>query len=195
MLVMSMTEATLRFARGAQRGDAHAVWTNLHAEFERNTRANKLNLRKQLYECCGDKHLSLSDLVNKIDVLSSRLEFLGEEVRDKEKLAVLLCAASRNFDPVVAILELSDETTPILYSFAVEKLKDFDTRSSGRHRERTHDTNGGRALAVRAPPQLSEVVCYNCQSKGHYARNCPVLQDKAIQQVQADVVRRQSQSW
>ena len=50
MLVMSLTDATIKFARDAKPGDARTVWENLSTEYERNTRFNKINLRRQLYE-------------------------------------------------------------------------------------------------------------------------------------------------
>ena len=43
MLVMSMTDASIKFARDAKPGDAKAVWDNLTAEYERNTRFNKIS--------------------------------------------------------------------------------------------------------------------------------------------------------
>ena len=46
MLVMSMTEATIKFARDAKPGDAKKVWENLSNEYERNTRFNKISLRR-----------------------------------------------------------------------------------------------------------------------------------------------------
>ena len=69
MLVMSMTDKTIKFARNAPRGDARAIWDNLTAEFQRDTRFNKIDLRRQLYNCAQNKNLSIRDLVSKIDLL------------------------------------------------------------------------------------------------------------------------------
>ena len=117
MLVMSLTDATIKFARDAKPGDARTVWENLSTEYERNTRFNKINLRRQLYECAGDRNLTIVNLVGKIDLLCLRLESLQVIISDEEKLAVLLSGAGENYESVVTMLELlASETGDVFNS-------------------------------------------------------------------------------
>jgi hypothetical protein len=182
MLVMSMTDATIKFAKGAKAGDAKAVWDSLSAEFERNTRFNKLNLRRQLYDCAGDRGLPIVSLVGKIDLICSRLESLQTVISDEDKLAVLLSGAGKKFEAVVAMLELASETGNLTYSIAAEKLKDF---SSGRENNSIKGPDNG-VLAVKVP--LDEVLCYKCKKMGHYKRDCP-------EQKKISVVSKSINSW
>jgi hypothetical protein len=183
MLVMSLTDTTVKFAMNAKRGDAAAVWLNLHTEYERNTRYNKISLRRQLYQLCGNKTLGIVELVAKIDLLSTRLESLKVTITDEEKLAVLLSGANGECEAVVACLELADENSAISYSMAVEKLKDFHGRSKQK--------NGGDPdkLVLAVKKDVKEIVCFECKQKGHYANRCPEKL-KVIK-----LVKRENNSW
>jgi hypothetical protein len=86
----------------------------------RNTRANKMFLRRQLYNCINGV-LELGELVAKIDLLCSRLQFLEVTIGEQEKLAVLLSGARKQFESIVVIIEMSAGLEELKYSEVVEK--------------------------------------------------------------------------
>ena len=186
MLVLSMTDSTMKFAMSVDRGDAAGVWRNLHAEFERNTRANKIGLRRQLYQIINMNY-DIDDIVAKIHLLCSRLLFLKVKIDDGEKLAVLLSAAGKRYESMVTIIEMIGDE--LLYSEAVEKIKDYALRNNI-EREREEDSRVASALKV----DLKQIRCYNCQKFGHYARDCPskkMLEEAA----EANQVNVKDQGW
>jgi hypothetical protein len=171
MLILCMTKITVQKLKGIKRGNARAAWLKLNEEYERNTRASRIGVRRQLYSLTNQDGLALDDVVARIDGLCARLTFLNVEVTDDEKLAVLLSCLPRTFEPMVVMIEMGTSKLgkgfkEMSYEDAVEKLKDYDTRNKGVDRDET-----SVALQVNRR-DLSGVLCYNCQEYGHLRSNC-----------------------
>ena len=170
MLVLSLKGEAIKHAITTKRGECDALWKKLCDEYERNSRSSKISLRRQLYEVMGTGS-SLDEIVGQIDVLCGRLQFLGVDVSDDEKLAVLLSSVPPELDSVSAVLELQGDS--MTFPDAVKMMKDFGGRFEARI-----DARGSRAMKVNNKKDKSQVVCYNCQGKGHYASDCPAKAQK-----------------
>lgn len=73
------------------------------------------------------EHLPIAELTSKIDILSSRLQFLGAGVTEEDKVAVLLKGLEKEYDTIVQLIQMQDIQS-ISYSVVVEKLKDFTVK-------------------------------------------------------------------
>ena len=82
MIVLSLSDESIKHALNAK--DAFIAWKLLNESYERNTKANKIVLRRQLYTLVA-KEEDLDSAIE-IGVLSSRLRFLEAEVDGSEKL-------------------------------------------------------------------------------------------------------------
>jgi gag-polypeptide of LTR copia-type/Zinc knuckle len=162
MIVLSLKQEIIHLAYGVERGDCVALWKKLSEQFERNTRSNKITLRRQLYEVITTGGSDLDETIGRIEVICSRLSFLGVVISDEEKLAVLLSAAGDRFETVTTLLELRGEVT---YAEAIQQLKDFQGRDSHWNYE------PGKAAKVKGPYRKG-VKCYNCGKEGHIASEC-----------------------
>jgi len=174
-LVASLTDETLKCAMTVKPGDACGIWKNLHAEYERNTRSNRINLRRQLYDLCGTKNLSLSELVSKINLLCSRLEFLNVNISDEDKLTILLTGARKEFSAIVAIIEMAEDTQTVTYADAVDRLKDYERKDDA-----LAQSNENHLSVLAVKKSISEIQCFNCLKFGHYKSHCPLLPKKTL---------------
>jgi gag-polypeptide of LTR copia-type len=80
MIVLSLKQEIIHLAYGVKRGDCMALWKKLSDQYERNTRSNKINLRRKLYEVISTGGGDLDELIGRIEVICSRLQFLGVSV-------------------------------------------------------------------------------------------------------------------
>jgi hypothetical protein len=89
MIVLCLSKTTVQKIRNIKRGDGRAAWKKLNEEYERNTRASRIGLRRQLYDI-GRHPRELGETLDMIDSYCARLGFMKVIVSDDEKLAVLL---------------------------------------------------------------------------------------------------------
>jgi hypothetical protein len=171
MIVLSLRDETIKHAITTKRGECHELWIKLSEEYERNSRSSKISLRRQLFEVMG-KEGELDEIVGKIDVLCGRLQFLGVNVSDDEKLAVLLSSVPRELDSVSAVLELQGDS--LTFPDAVKMMKDFEGRFEGRS-----EGKDNKAMKVGGRKDKSMITCFQCNKKGHYASECQSKPDKA----------------
>ena len=134
MIVLSLKDEAIKHAMTVKRGECSELWKKLSSEYERNSRSNKISIRRQLYEIMG-KGGQLDVVVSTINILCGRLQSLGVDITDDEKLAVLLSSVPREMDSVSAVLELQGDD--LSFSEAVRMMKDF----GGRFEERTEGTS------------------------------------------------------
>ena len=104
-IVLSMSRNCLKYTRKAAQGDARAVWLELCHHFERNTRANKRQLRAKFHSIKITESESIANYFDRLNIIVSSLESMGERISDDEKLAATLNGLANvpMFKPIITI--------------------------------------------------------------------------------------------
>ena len=117
----------------------------------------------------------MSEFVDEMEAIFSRLESMQCEVQETMKVAILLASfgdkGASPYGPVVSALEtLSDDK--LTWDSATNRLfQEYD-------RKQNHSTAlsvtraAGQKRYVTALKAKANVVCYGCGKKGHYVRDC-----------------------
>ena len=170
-LVLQMGEKAIKHVVAIPEGKAHAVWRALHSHFERDTMANKLQIRINMIttnlqegEDFTSYHLGIEDCERKL--LS-----MGDKVSESEKLAALLRGLPSSYDMIVTTLTADDQIT---YTKAVEKIKDYQYA----HPTRSNPTERTLSAVAKEKPswknqRLRETrSCFYCGKTGHLKADC-----------------------
>jgi hypothetical protein len=79
-IVLSMTRSCLKYTRKAAEGDARSVWLELCNHFERNTRANKRQLRAKFHSIKIQESESIANYFDRLDIIVNSLESMKEHI-------------------------------------------------------------------------------------------------------------------
>ncbi|KAJ7095029.1 hypothetical protein C8R44DRAFT_598191, partial [Mycena epipterygia] len=124
--------------------DGIHAWQALKKIYEKNSRANRIALKRQFYGYSHDIEQSIQD-ADIMDVLLFNLD------ESWSNIAATLCATTDELNVI------ADITGPLL---------DEEGRRGG---PPSSDETIGSAMMARAH---RNITCYNCQKKGHYSRDC-----------------------
>ena len=199
-ILMSMSNATMKFIRTAPSGDAAAAWQGIISHFECNTHSNRLALRDQFQSRRMRPGESVLDFIDALEVVVHQLESLGSPVCEDDKMTYLLRGVPSSYHTIVSICRNLPSPT---YADCVRRIVDYSTDSSnnadlppsqsrtdsargsvkGSERGLAASTSGGRRQPSRPPApggstgrttrDKSRDTCNWCGGRGHWAPDCP----------------------
>ena len=175
VLVLAMDQSTSHLIMNCESGNAHAVWNHLLEHFQRKTLASKLAL-KQAFHSQRMGNRSFSEYSEGIVQIANRLRQMGCTVEEDDKLAALFMGLNEEYEPMKISL-MSRSTTPS-FAEACAALADYSLQKSletskGATRGETAFYGSEAKAGTQSKTSRRETrKCFNCQKKGHLARDC-----------------------
>ncbi len=165
-IVVLAVEPSLLYLLGEPE-DPKVVWDALQGQFQRKTWANKLNLRRRLYNTKLKTGGSVKDHIRDLTEIFNEMAVVGDAVEEEDRVVHLLASLPEEYNMLVTALEAS-EKVPALET-VTERLLHEERKRSGREEE--------KGLLTRrkgpAPNTSKGPMCYRCKKNGHIKRDCP----------------------
>ena len=143
--------------------DPKVVWKKLEETFRKNSWSNKLHLLRKLYGARLQSGGSLKAHLKELEETARELALMGEDIKEDNKVAILLSSLPENFNILVTALETLENAPS--WNSVVEKLQQYDNRNSSS----TDKVSETKALVTH---RSKGVKCYHCNKLGHMKKDC-----------------------
>lgn len=156
---------------------AREAWTALQNYYQKASLTNQVFLFKKICRMKlsenGDMESHLNAMLNSVDQLAA----LGEALKDKMIIALLLCSLPESYNTLITALETRSEDE-LTIELVMGKLLDEDRK---RKNAKDHtDERDDKALKVQSKKfvkttqkqDTKDITCYFCQKLGHMNRDC-----------------------
>lgn len=155
---------------------AKEAWTALQSYHQKASLTNQVFLFKKICSMKlsenGDMESHLNAMLNSVDQLAA----LGEALKDKMIIALLLCSLPESYNTLITALETRSEDE-LTIELVKGKLLDEDRRrknAKGHMNERED-----KALKIQSkkfvktlPKDTGDITCFFCKKTGHLKRDC-----------------------
>ena len=125
---------------------AKEVWDTLEAQYERNTLANKLFLKRQFFTTKMKEDQSVQAHLKAMKEITDKLGAVGAAVADEEKVVALLISLSPSYETLVTALEAQGDDLTLV--FVEQAIINEDQKRKAAHKEPTDSTAHGRVSAL-----------------------------------------------
>ena len=160
--------------------DPSVVWTKLSNIFQNKSRANKLSLKKRLYNLklrAGD---SLQQHLKTFVETFAELAVVGDAVQDEDKVICLLASLPDDYATLVTALEAS-ESVPT-WETITERLLHHESKIS----RKSNADEENSLLLTKKKSTKKTFKCYECGKIGHLKKVCwKFLQKKSNSETSA----------
>ena len=145
------------------------VWDTLKAQFERNTLANKLLLKRQYFTTKMREGQSVQDHLRCMKEISDKLAALGSPVAEEEQVVALLISLPASYSTLVTAMEAKGDDLSLVFvqqSLVSEEQKRQVNESS----IAAEDSKTSALWAKTHRPFKGR--CYKCNREGHKSAEC-----------------------
>ena len=157
---------------------AKEAWDALQGQFARKSLLQKVRLRQQYYACKFRVGESMLDHISNLKSLHDQLKEMGVKIDDKELAMTLLASLPEKYKPLITALDAVGEA-----DLSYEKVKNMILNDEDRandvknQKEDAFTAQRGKFKNKRGSGENRnkgfQGKCYQCQEKGHFAKNCP----------------------
>ena len=148
--------------------DPVTVWNKLSNQFQRKGWANKLALRRKLYNTRLENGDSVQSHIKRMTEIFSELAIIGDPVKEEDQTIAILASLPSSYNILVTALE-AHETVPNL-EVVIERLHHEEMKINSKS-----DNSEMHALYSK---NRSKVRCFHCNMPGHVKRKCPLLKQQ-----------------
>ena len=184
-LIVLSIEPRLLYIIGEPK-DPLTVWEKLSATYMKKTWANRLRLRRTLYNCKLQGSGSVELHLKKMTDIFDEMAVVGEKVEEESKVISLLASLPEEYSTFVTVLETSDNIPS--WAAVTEKLLQQETKiqetkkdqraltsqrgPSNREYPTSSKIQKNRGDAPNKNYPRSSLQCYGCGRTGHLKRDC-----------------------
>jgi hypothetical protein len=145
------------------------LWDTLKVQYERNTLANKLFLKKQYFTTKMREGQSVTAHLKVMKEITDKLAALGAAVADDEKVVALLISLPPSYETLVTALEAKGDDLTLV--FVQQALVNEEQKRQAKQGEAAA-TESNHQKALRADRVKFKGKCFKCQTEGHKASEC-----------------------
>ncbi len=144
------------------------AWDTLKKHFERDTLANKLNLKKQYFrkEMCEGTQINAH--LKEMKVLADKLASIGAPISDEDQVVTLLGSLPSSFTTVVTALEAKSDG--LTMDYVQETLVHHEQKLKSKERSSGGVSPQDTALLSQRRKRLP--ICWHCSEVGHVQKYC-----------------------
>ena len=163
--------------------DPVVVWNTLAKQFQKRTWANKLSLRRKLYNLKLKESQPVENHIKEMSEIFQELSIIGDPIEEEDRVVHLLASLPDKFSMLVTALESNAEVPS--FEVVTEKIMHEERKLKDKieSNDRTNKAlNVGRDLGREAGREKREnfekrgsPTCYYCHKQGHIARYCEKL--------------------
>ena len=161
-IVLAM-EPSLLYLVGPDPTDPVVVWRALADQFQRNTWANKLELKRKLFSLRLAEGGSVQQHIKCMSEICDELSAIGETVGEEDRVVYLLASLPESYNVLVTALEANADVP----SLAVVRERLLHEESKMKSKPSQEE-----ALAVNFKKKLR---CHFCNKPGHFKKDCEEL--------------------
>ena len=163
---LSVDPSQYVYIRDAKTGPA--AWAALQAQYQKNSRANRIALKRQLYGTQQDSSAPIREYTSRVLDIAARLRAIGVSLKDEDIVDVLIFNLHPDWMNVATTLSTAQGELKI--ADVVSTLEDEESRRSldPGHTSALY-AHGSRSRDAKSTPR----ACYTCGQPGHIARDCP----------------------
>ena len=154
------------------------VWDTLKGQFERNTFANKMFLKRQYFTTKMSEGQLVQDHLKSMKEITDKLAALGSAVAEEEQVVALLISLPPSYQTLVTALEAKGEDLSL--EFVQQALVSEEQKRQVSISEAVTESDQNAALQVnRGTVKPFKGRCYKCNKEGHKSYECHEKLDKS----------------
>ena len=173
-IVMAVSSSQLYLITSCER--PNDAWGALKTQFERDSLANKILMKKTYFRMEMEEGMLVSDHLKKMKEITDRLAAIGAPISEEDQVVTLLGSLPESYSTLVTALEARGESLKLGYvqeALIHEEQKRNSTFGQMKCREREFPENALVGGAPRKSKALNKSLkCYGCGETGHFRRNC-----------------------
>ena len=149
------------------------AWEALRNQFERDTLANKLLLKKQYFRLEMKEGTSIEQHLKHMKELTERLAAIGAPIAEEDQVVTLLGSLPKSYSTFVTAQEARENAS---LNYLQQALAHEEQKRHGQgHSESTDVQRGDAALVGESKKKFKprKPICFGCQQPGHFRRDCP----------------------
>ena len=162
-IIVLAVDPSLLYLIGADPTNPVVVWKALADHFQRNTWANKLELKRKLFSMRLAEGGSVQDHIKSLTEVCDQLAAVGEPVKQDDCVVYLLASLPECYSVLVTALEANSDVPSL--AVVTERLLHEETKMKSRVSQPSQEG----ALATQVNKKLR---CHFCNKIGHFKREC-----------------------
>jgi hypothetical protein len=182
-LGVHVSERLLRIVEKA--ATAREAWDALEKHCMSQTLGHKVRLRREFFSSRMRSGESVTDHVDGMRRLGDQLSAVKAPVEDADFILTLLGSLPEEYGGLINALEMLAPEDLLLENVIERLLREEARLRDGQHRRDKKDKKEAAAAMYAAEERRGDRgdrrrngKCYNCDAKGHFARDCPKPEKK-----------------
>lgn len=167
-IVMGISTAQLYLVTSCE--TPKEMWDALKSNFERETLANKLFLKKQYFRSEMQEGASVRNHLRSMKELTDKLAAIGSPISEEDQVVSLLGSLPQSYSALVTALE--SRVNNLDLNYVQQALSHEEQKRSERS---TNEKSADSALVgkFKKSRKVSQIKCFRCGEKGHKKPDCP----------------------
>jgi hypothetical protein len=161
-IVLTLSDAQIALVR--RETSAARAWTAICNHFEQRGLAQRVHLRRKLFNIKYEEGATMQAHLNSIRDLVDQLEAIEFGVQDADLAIIVLCSLPSRYDGLVIQLESMPADHLTFAIVSARLLSEFDRQAD--NEDKGHNDRG-TALTAAAGPRVKGPPCTFCGRTGH----------------------------